>query len=139
MSLVLHSSRGKAFQRVLRTKNTKPHSCLLSSFGPVVWTFLQTTYFIPVWKNDPNIKHQKPPTIPIMMSANGNCCFGEEIHDFCVVSFIHRYADYQVFNVEDLVQKLHNQKPAFLLYEKHLPKNDLLKPVACLIKNTPRK
>lgn len=73
------------------------------------------------------------------MPANGNYRFGEEIHDFCVVSFIHRYADYRVFNVEDLVQKLHNQKPAFLLYEKHVPKNDLLTPVACLIKNTPSK
>ena len=113
--LVLHSVRAKAFQRLMRTKDTKPHICLLSSFGPVVWKMFMTDSFQTMLEHDPYVKIMIPPD-NVMNRLNAVkkrivlfICYG--VMDYCAVSFIHRYADYNVTYQQN--------RPAFMLSKFH--------------------
>ena len=121
--LVLHSARAKAFQRLMRTKGTKPHICLLSSFGPVVWKMFMTDSFQTMLEHDLNVKIMIPPD-NVMNRLNALkkrivlfICYG--VMDYCAVSFIHRYADYQVTNEAVYNVTCQQNRPAFMLSKFH--------------------
>ena len=107
----------------MRTKGTKPQICLLSSFGPVVCKMFMTDSFQTMLEHDPNLKIMIPPD-KVMNCLNAVkkrivlfICYG--VMDYCAVSFIHRYADYQVTNEADYNVKYQQNRPAFMLSKFH--------------------
>jgi len=108
MSLELHSSRGHAFQHVMRTKDTKPHECLLCYMmtSPMTWTFLHTESFFHWFvESDPNIE----------VIDDDHWCCGSTIKDVCRISFIARKAECQVFSMKEFEENMDLQEPVFLL------------------------
>ena len=89
MSLALHSSRGKAFQRVMRQKDSKPHACP----GPTVRTMLVTVPFFSILYDERDSGRVSLHSRGGVVDLNRNMAMRYEVQDLGADSFIHRFSD----------------------------------------------
>ena len=113
MSLVLHSSRGKAFQRAMQQKDSKPHACP----GPTVWTMLVTVPFFSILYDERDSGRVYVHSCGGVVDLHRNMAMRYEVQDLGAGSFIHRFSDYKATSDEDFAKRHEQGRPVFLLID----------------------
>lgn len=97
MSQVLHSSRGKAFQRVMCQKDSKSHTCP----GPAVWKMLVTVPFYPILYGERDSGRVSLYWYEGVVGLNRNMAMKYDLQDHGEDSFLHRFSDYKAASDKD--------------------------------------